>query len=351
MGRLGNNLLFWQTLLSAELPARRANQIVDFLESNPLDPVAYLHSGAKLTDSERGRIARAHDRIVDKAHAAGIFVLPLDDFPARIESVSLPPPALFVWGDSDVLKMPSVAIVGTRNATTYGKAVAQKFAEALASEGVCIISGGAAGIDTAAHTGALAAGGKTVAVFATGVDECFPASNRPLFERIRKSGCLISQFALGSGSQDFKFLLRNDTIAAFSDAVLIVEAPVSSGALRTASAAADMNRPVFVVPGAIDLINFRGSHNLIRDGATLVDHPHQILDSLGFMPKRDTTEVRSPLSDEQSKIVDALIEGPMLPETIVERTGLDASRVLAELTMLEIEGYVIRDQGRFGRKP
>ena len=141
-------------------------------------------------------------------------------------------------------------------------------------------------IDAAAHKGALAAGGRTAAVFAGGIDHIYPAIHGPLFQQITQSGCLVSQFAAGARPNDYKFLGRNVLIAALSRALIVVQAPTKSGALSTANSAADMGREVFVIPANIDSIEFRGSFNLIRDGATLVYHPDQVLEAIGVSRSR-----------------------------------------------------------------
>ena len=259
------------------------------------------------------------------------------------------PPALFVRGDVSALQAPCVAIVGTRAASAYGRACAQKFAEGFARAGVTVVSGGALGIDAAAHLGALSAGGRSVAVLAGGVDNVYPSVHAGLFARIREAGCLVSQFACGAKPGEHKFLLRNDLVAALCAAVLVVEAPNKSGALRTASAAADLGREVFVVPAAIDNRAYWGSFNLVRDGAGLVYHPDQVLESLGIAPVAPAPV--APPEGDAERIVGILSVDPIDPERIVERTGLDASTVLAELTLLEIDGRVLRHAGGYALRP
>ena len=253
-------------------------------------------------------------------------------------------PALFVHGEVDCLNRPTVGIVGTRNASPYGKACAHKFAEALAKEGVTIVSGGALGIDAAAHRGTLAAGGSTAAVFAGGIDTVYPAVHNTLFDEIRKKGCLVSQFAAGSRPLDYKFLARNVTVSALSQVLLVVQAPVKSGALSTAHASAEMGREVMVVPANIDSQDFRGSFNLLRDGATLVYHPDQVLEALGI---RSKASKRKLVAAEPEGLLAVLGMEPIPVERIVDQTGLSTSDVLAELTMLELEGRIVREAGGY----
>lgn len=341
---------FWQRLLAAELAPQKSRALIEALGSSVGDPVAALLRSDLLTTKERERVQKADLAALERGLAAGIRPVAFDEYPEALAYVEQPPPALFVDGDFGCATRPTVAIIGTRNASTYGRACAHKFAEALARAGVTIISGGALGIDAAAHKGALEANGKTMAVLAGGVDHVYPAVHGPLFKRIRENGCLVSQFALGTTPREYEFLVRNTLIAMLSRAVLVVEAPPKSGALHTAVAATELGRDVFVVPGNIDLHTFRGSFNLIRDGATLVDNPLQILEALGIEPEPEEV-VETEVSDLASQILAMLTVQPTPTEVIVTRTGLDASDVLAELTMLELDGRVIRDPGGYAKKP
>lgn len=285
--------------------------------------------------------------------AQGLRVISEEEYPAPLRESGLVPPALFAQGDPEILHCTTVAIVGTRNATTYGKAVAQKFGERLAEAGITVVSGGALGIDTAAHKGALRAGGATAAVMITGLDKVYPRENAGLFRQIQEQkGCLLSQFAVGTKSAwEHRPLLRNHTVAALAQALVVIEAPAKSGSLYTAMAANELGRPVFVVPANVDNLNFRGSHQLIRDGATLVDHPNQVLYALGMEPPAREDAAAPPANDAQRKILATLSMQPLAPERIVEQTGLPTADVLAELTMLELEGRVIRDTGGFALRP
>lgn len=283
----------------------------------------------------------------------GMCVLTEAEYPAPLRESGLVPPALFCQGDTSILKGITVAIVGTRNASTYGKAVAQKFGERLAEAGITVVSGGALGIDTAAHKGALRTSGKTAAVLITGLDKSYPRENAGLFRQIAdQGGCLVSQFAVGTKSAwESRPLMRNHTVAALSQALVVIEAPAKSGSLYTAMAANELGRPVFVVPANVDNLNFRGSHQLIRDGATLVDHPNQVLYALGMEPPAREESAAAPANETQRKILSTLSMQPLAPERIVEQTGLPTADVLAELTMLELEGRVIRDTGGFALRP
>lgn len=303
-----------------------------------------------LTDRERAAFDAADTAMIAEFQSQGVHLLNHENYPSPLSQTPLVPPALWIWGDAECLRRPTVAIVGTRNASTYGKAVAQRFASSLAMAGVTIVSGGALGIDAAAHRGALEGGGQTAAVLITGVDRAYPREHVQLFNHIRANGCLVSQFPLGATKPawDTRPLARNQTIAAMSQCILVIEAPSKSGALTTATAANELGRPVFVVPANIDNLSFKGSHYLIRDGATLVDHPEQILEVMGIQAKTlDRDE--SGTTETQKRILSVLTTDPLASEFIVERTGLSAAEVMSELTMLELEGLVLRDAGGYAR--
>jgi DNA processing protein len=334
--------------MAAELPQAKSRAILDGLGSFAGDPVDYLLKKAHLSDGERKRVVAAALVDCDSYVSAGVRILEEERYPEMLVE-ALPPPAIFTWGNADFSK-PMIGIVGTRNASTYGKACAQKFAEAFARAGATVVSGGALGIDGAAHKGALQGEGETIAVLAGGVDNVYPAMHAALFRQIRESGALVSQFALESRPNGYKFMVRNSLIAALSMAVLVVEAPAKSGAIRTAEAASELGRQVFVVPANIDMMSFHGSFNLIRDGATLVDNPNQVLEALDLEPALLQPQF-APASSTGENILRVLTTHPLAAEFIVERTGLDTGSVLAELTLLELEGRVIRDGSGYALRP
>lgn len=340
------DILGWQALLAAETTPDKCRVL---LGEPGLLVSERLAKHPVLTDYERKQVANLSPEKVAQAVASGVHVLERADFPETMARLAYPP-AMFAWGDSGCLNRPTIAIVGTRAATIYGKAVAMKFAEAFAHAGVTVISGGALGIDAAAHRGALGAGGQTAAVLAGGIDQVYPAIHDTLFAQIRANGCLVSQHAIGSRPAAHRFLSRNLLVAGLARAVVLVEVPARSGALSTAHAANEQGKDVFVVPANIDNLNFRGSHDLIRDGAALVDHPDQVLDALGI-PRSDRATNKPKPSRIGAKIIDELRAGPIPAETIVERSGLEASEVLAELTMLEMDGHVLRDGGKYAVRP
>jgi len=337
---------FWQRLLTADCSPERYRAILGELGNARFSEAAILALCDRLNPKVAEAIRSANVSCLKQAFAKGIVLLEGSALPLALKNVPCPPPALFAWGETDCLAKPMVGIVGTRSASLYGKAAAAKFAEAFAASGVVVVSGGAAGIDAAAHGGALECGGSTVAVLGTGVDRVFPAMNRELFERIRSNGCLLSQFAVGSGALRYHFPARNSLIAMLSDALLVVEAPAKSGALITASAACELGKQVFVVPANITNTGFQGSHALIRDGATLVDHPDQVLEALnlGTVPVRGAEQAVNPV---QEAILKSLAIHPMSSEQILAQTGIETTELLSELTLLELEGRVAREAGLY----
>jgi DNA processing protein len=336
-----STLANWNAFLAAEMSSQKGREILESLDPNCVWRDAILQS-SKLTESEKRRVDNSA-----KVIPSDVGVIVGNQFPEFLANANSVLPAFLYSGNSESLAKPCVAIVGTRSATPYGRVCARKFAEELARHGITVVSGGAVGIDAAAHEGALSVGGSTVAVLACGVDYVYPSSHAGLFNRIKERGCLMSQFAVGSKPADYKFIQRNHLIAALSAAVIVIEAPTKSGAIRTAGFAAEQGREVFVVPGQIDQFGFQGSHALLRDGATLVDHPMQVIESLGI--ELISAPVKATLEGISGRILDVLSANSLSVEKIVELTGLDMSEVLADLTILELEGHVVREHGGFAK--
>lgn len=335
----------WQCLLAAELSVEKSRALMRGLGSSRLDPQTYLLEHPALSGAEKTRVRRVSIEKLHKSLELGARIVEEAEYPEVTANVPGLPPALFAWGDFSSLCQPTIAIVGTRMASTYGKSIANRLAVDFARAGVTVVSGGAHGIDSAAHKGALEVGGRTVAVFGTGIDESFPASNQSLFRLIREQGCLVSQFAVGCWGNSYKFLVRNGLIAALSRAVVVVEAPTRSGSLVTAHAANLLGRQVFVVPATVDHVGFVGSFELIRDGATLVVNADQVLEAMGLesVAKPETPVLEGPAAI----LLSALTADPIAPEFLSERTGIAMDSLMAELTMLELSGQVVRASGGY----
>ena len=210
----------------------------------------------------------ADESLAAIAQSGGVFITPEDlSWPTRVNQLAIPPLGLIVKGDISILNNPSLAIVGTRNPTPYGVRLAGDFAAGFVDREWDIISGGAYGIDTAAHRGALVAEGRTIAVIASGIDVQYPAGNARLFDEICENGAIVSEVMPGITAMPHRFLIRNRLIAALSLSTLVVEAAFRSGSLRTARDAAELMRPVMAIPGPISSPSSEGCHRLIGERA------------------------------------------------------------------------------------
>ena len=260
------------------------------------------------------------------------------DYPALLHDLPDPPPVLWCIGDLSVLDRIVVAIVGTRRSTMYGERITRELAGALARAGACVISGMARGIDGAAHVGALDVGGLTAAVLGTGVDLVYPAAHRALYRRIEASGLLISELPPGTRSHGGSFLSRNRIIAALAKVTIVVEAPVKSGALKTAERASELHRDVAAVLGPIDSPKCEGSNMLFRDGAQPITSVADALSLAGLTPP--VRSLRVPADPEQSRIWRALQDGAADLDTLCHRASLPVQRCLAAVTALELNGSI-----------
>ncbi len=265
----------------------------------------------------------------------------------KFDRLVLPPTNLNYKGvDPHVLlSRPTVAIVGTRKPTPYGKRMTDLYAETLARAGVVIISGLAFGIDSIAHKATLRAGGATVAVLPSGIDTIYPTSHTQLAREITEQGCLLSEYGANHTPRKKEFLERNRIIAACADAILIPEAAERSGSLNTAMHALRMNIPVFAIPGTIGSFMSSGTNELLKQrDAHLTTSPQDILELLQqnhkFLPANKPT-VQFTVTEQ--KIIDALIDGHTEGPLIQYETGLDTVTFQATMTMLEIKGVVSQD--------
>jgi len=282
-------------------------------------------------------------------------------YPAALRGLERRPIVLYVAGNADILNDPQLAIVGSRNPTPAGRDTAFEFAESLAACGLGITSGLAEGIDSAAHRGALAAQGITVAVLGSGIDSIYPRSNQALSEEIRLQGALISEFPLGTPPRRANFPQRNRIIAGLSLGTLVVEAARRSGSLITARLAADQNRELFAVPGSIHNPLSRGCHELIRQGAKLTETVADILSELNFSAffegvrrasggLEEAADVETGMDKEHKILLDALGFDPADLDMLVVRTGFKAEAVSSMMLILELEGHVqAAPGGRYSR--
>jgi DNA processing protein len=283
-----------------------------------------------------------------------ILTLADERYPSALFDTADPPTLLYVKGDPAALALPSLAIVGSRNATAQGLDNAAAFARELAGSGLAIVSGLALGIDAAAHAGALSAGGKTVAVIGTGADRMYPARNKALASQIIRSGAIVSEFPLGTPAAAHNFPRRNRIISGLSRGVLVVEAAPGSGSLITARQANEQGREVFAIPGSIHSPLSKGCHQLIREGAKLVETARDILEEQAFAhmpgaPQDAAADVPAAPADADP-LLTAMGFDPVSIDTLVQRSGLTTDSLYAMLLDMELEGRVSRlPGGRFQR--
>lgn len=352
------------------------------LQEFAFDPRLALDASDEQLDAIPRMTKAVADRLHDPAYrvtekhkawfeANGVRLLLLTDpaYPEALREIPDAPSLLFFRGTlhrSDAL---SVGVVGSRTATPYGKAMAEKFARELTEHGLTVISGGATGIDTAAHQGALSSGGRTIAVIGCGLDIVYPRQNEALFEKIVQNGAIISEYSLGAQPEPWRFPGRNRIISGLSEGTLVVEANKTSGALITARFAAEQGRPVMAIPGNVDRPSSSGCNQLIKEGAVLIMETEDILREFNLLslppktPKQHALALPieeyslapppatlSPaklqtLTETQRVIVACLSLIPMHFDQIARSTSLAAPAIAPELTMLEMFGCVHRLPG------
>ncbi len=279
------------------------------------------------------------------------------DYPAALLETADPPTLLYVKGRLELLSRPSLAIVGSRNATAQGTANAEQFSDVLSAAGFTIVSGLALGIDTAAHHGALRhqapPGGSTVAVIGTGADIVYPARNRALAHKIAEAGCIVSEYPLGTPAIAANFPRRNRIISGLARGVLVVEAAAQSGSLITARMAAEQGRDVFAIPGSIHSPLAKGCHQLIRQGAKLVESAQDILeeyqyDTAGFDNKKNTMRLNA--AEAEDPLLTLIGHDPVHADILAQRAGIDAGALHAQLLTLELAGLLERLPGEVYRR-
>lgn len=282
-----------------------------------------------------------------------ILTLADADYPQALLTAADPPVLLYVKCQPEqlaLLNRPAFAIVGSRNATKQGEANAAAFAQALAGAGLTIVSGLAAGIDAAAHRGALNEAAATIAVIGTGIDRIYPARNEALAREIAEKGILLSEFALGTPPLAANFPRRNRLIAGMARGCLVVEAARQSGSLITARLAAEAGREVFAIPGSIHSPQSKGCHALIKQGAKLVESAQDILEELRWEAVINPAILPPVREAETDPLLVALGRDPCDLDTLAARTGLAADALLAQLLPLELDGRVAQlPGGRYQR--
>jgi DNA processing protein len=336
------------------LPSRMWRLAADALRRGdpPARVLVHLVSG-RWPDAGRRLATLRADAVAAhaRATAGGIAAIAWSDpaYPAALAAIVDPPAVIWTRGRHAPLSATAVAIVGSRAASPYALSVAEQLAADLAARGVVIVSGLARGVDSAAHRGALAAGGVTVGVLGSGVDVIYPREHASLAAQIDERGAVISELVPGTPPTPFFFPLRNRIISGLSRAIVVVEANEKSGSLITARCALDQGRDVLAVPGNVLTGRNRGAHALLRDGAKIVESADDILEELGIcgQNRADTPRCGSPADP----VLACLTAGePCDLDAIAERTGLGTTTLLPRLFELELQGTVARvGGGRFVR--
>ena len=291
---------------------------------------------ALLKPADRALLERSLEWLAEPGNQ--LMTLADADYPALLLEIPDPPLLLYVKGQRELLARPAIAVVGSRNATVQGATNAEKFSTALSQAGFCIVSGLALGIDAAAHAGGLSGPGSTIAVIGTGADVIYPARNRALAHAIAEGGCLISEYPLGMPGIAANFPRRNRIISGLSRGVLVVEAAAQSGSLITARMAGEQGREVFAIPGSIHSPLARGCHQLLRQGAKLVESAQDILEELnGYGGLRQAAKGAP---QPTSALMEQIGHDPVDLDTLAARCGISAGALAEQLLLLELEGRV-----------
>jgi len=284
------------------------------------------------------------EKLWNKITAQGIKILTWEDelYPPRLKEIEQPPPVLYVRGEILAEDHFAVAIVGTRKVTPYGRQVTEELSAFLAANGVTVVSGLARGVDAVAHSAALKAGGRTVAVLGSGVDRIYPPENRALAEQMMLSGAIISDYAVGTPPDASNFPPRNRIISGLSLAVVVIEAGETSGALITAEFAAEQGREIFAVPGSILAPQSKGTNKLIQNGALPMLTPADILQALNLTRVGEQKAARKilPADEVEAQLMNTLGSEPLHVDEIRNQTGLPVEKVSAALVMMELKGMV-----------
>jgi DNA processing protein len=284
------------------------------------------------------------DEFVAQAEAAGIRILTWldDEYPLHLKEIDQPPPVLYLRGEFTLEDSWAVAIVGTRAVTPYGRQITEELATVLAHNGVTVVSGLARGVDAIAHSAALKAGGRTLAVLGSGVDRLYPPENRAMAEKIMLQGAVLSDYAPGTPPESANFPPRNRIISGLSMATVVIEAGDTSGALITSEFAVEHGRDVFAVPGNVYAPQSKGTNRLLRNGAKPLLDPRDVLEALDLTRNVERREVRKiiPGDSTEAALLGVLGAEPLHVDTIRNQTGLPIEKISAALTMMELKGMV-----------
>ncbi len=287
----------------------------------------------------------------------GTVITLRDEFyPNRLKEIYDPPPLLYVRGELKKEDELAISIVGSRKTSAYGRWITEKVSQEIARHGVTIVSGMARGIDSIAHSGAISGGGRTIAVLGCGVNVIYPRENRNLFRQIIDHGAVLSEFPMGSPPEGAHFPKRNRIISGLSLGVVVVEASAESGSLITAGYALEQGREVFAIPGNVGTAGSRGTNQLIKDGAKLVESSEDILEEILPQWKRGEgrlVEIKSPelnLPEEERKLFEVFKETPLHIDTIIQESRLEPGKVSSLLLNLELKGLLSQSPGKYFSK-
>ncbi len=272
------------------------------------------------------------------------------EYPDSLKEIHSPPVVLYVKGKLEDMGESTIAVVGSRNCTHYGKSMASRICSSLAKIGIVVVSGMARGIDTVAHKETLNSGGKTMAVLGSGLKQIYPPENKRLAEEISQNGVLISEFPMNMPPLKENFPRRNRIISGLSKGVVVVEAPEKSGALITADFALEQGKDVFAVPGNTDLYSFKGCNNLIKQGAKLVCNTFDIIEELfpEIVDKHDAKREESlpDIATEHRPVYALLSKEPIGVDTLTEKLNLNSQHILSSLLQLELAGLAKQLPGK-----
>jgi len=314
-----------------------------------------------IDEKSYGRILKFSDwRLIDKIfdisqrNKISIIGHGQDDYPDLLREIQNPPSVIYFQGDMSYINKPSIAVIGSRKPTDYGRMMTNKIAGDLAARGLVIISGLAWGIDAEAHHAALKAGGSTGAVFGSGLDIVYPANHRQLAEKITNSGFLLSEFSFGTKPEKYNFPRRNRIISGLSLGVVVVEAAARSGALVTANLALDQGRDVFAVPGPADSPMSEGTINLMKQGAIVATTADDILQSLGWDTGAKensklikTKPVDIDLNPDEQKVCNLISREPAHVDELTRNSGIPTASIATILLKLELAGLITRKPGNY----
>lgn len=382
---LSQDLTDWLKLvLIPEIGSRRGKALLEkfktpkaILEAS-LDDIAEIENigrqVAKKIVEDRKKIDL--NRQIELLEKHNVSIIPLDSefYPVSLKSIFDPPLVLFVQGEILPQDYFSIGIVGTRLASFYGRSMAEKLSRELIERGFTIVSGGARGIDTFSHQSALKAKGRTIGVLGCGLDITYPPENKNLFEKIAEKGAMVSEFPLGTPPNRQNFPMRNRIISGLSLGVLVIEAPIKSGALITVTHAIEQGREVFSVPGKADSFVSKGTNQLLREGAKLVESADDIIEELEPVLKSKIKEFKAVqllesscrqdkdclstgevllscnLSEQEVQVYSLFSDGPLEFDEIIDKSRLPVNIVSAMLTMLQLKKLVKQSPGKVFEK-